>query len=41
MSTNTKVNVDVLSVNTKKAQNEFKTLKQRIKRITLRVRKFR
>lgn len=35
MSTNTKVNVDVLSVNTKKAQNEFKTLKQRIKELRL------
>lgn len=35
MSTNTKVNVDVLSVNTKKVQNEFKTLKQRIKELRL------
>lgn len=35
MSTNTKVNVDVISVNTKKAQNEFKTLKQRIKELRL------
>ena len=35
MNTNTKVNVDVLSVNTKKAQNEFKTLKQRIKELRL------
>lgn len=31
MSTNTKVNVDLISVNTKKTQNEFKNLKQEIK----------
>ena len=35
MSTNTKVNVDLISVNTKKTQNEFKTLKQRIKELRL------
>lgn len=35
MSTNTTVKVDVLSVNTKKVQNEFKTLKQRIKELRL------
>lgn len=33
--TNNKVNVDVLSVNTKKAQNEFKSLKTKIKELRL------
>ena len=33
MSTNTKVNVDLISVNTKKTQNEFKSLKDRIKEL--------
>lgn len=35
MSTNTKVNVDVISVNTKKTQNEFKSLKTKIKELRL------
>lgn len=35
MSNTTKVNVDVISVNTKKAQNEFKNLKTRIKELRL------
>ena len=37
MSTNTKVNVDLISVNTKKTQNEFKSLKDKIKELRLEI----
>lgn len=37
MSTNTKVNVELVSVNTKKTQNEFKNLKTRIKELRLEI----
>ena len=37
MSTSTKVNVDLISVNTKKTQNEFKSLKDKIKELRLEI----